>query len=78
MEGTITEQEVISIVADALGVSETSLTVDTQSKDVLEWDSLGHLSILSTLDSTLGDRYKESPELASAVSIKDLVTSLNK
>ena len=74
----INESELIDLVSDALGVNKDSIRLESQSHEIPEWDSLGHLSILSLLQQKLGDRYQENQELASATSIKELLECLNK
>ncbi len=74
----INESELIDLVFDALGVNKDSIRPESQSHEIPEWDSLGHLSILSLLQQKLGDRYQENQELASATSIKELLECLNK
>ena len=74
----ITEKEIIKIVADGLAVDDKDVTIDSKASDIPEWDSLGHLSVLSKIQETLGDRYQESEELASAVSVKEILQCLNK
>ena len=74
----ITEEEIIKIVADGLAVDDKDVTIDSKASDIPEWDSLGHLSVLSKIQETLGDRYQESEELASAVTVKEILQCLNK
>ena len=46
----VTEQHVIQVIADALDVPPSRLTLTTKASDIPEWDSMGMLSILSSLD----------------------------
>ena len=48
--GKKSESDVIAIIADALDVPATKLNPNTKSADIGEWDSMGILSILSSLD----------------------------
>lgn len=73
----ITLDEVIPIVVKALDVNKDSVNENTEMDDLLEWDSLGHLTILAALDEELGSKYNESENLAMATSIKDIVKALN-
>ncbi len=74
----INAQKVISIISKALDVEESSITLDTKSSDLPEWDSLGHLAILSQISEEIGDQYNESQELASSSSVKEIFDCLNK
>lgn len=46
----MTEDEVIQIIADALDTPRSQLNAGTKAADVSEWDSMGVLSILASLD----------------------------
>lgn len=74
----ISEEKVISIISKALGVEKNSINLNTKSSDLPEWDSLGHLSILSKISEEIGDQYNESQELASSSSVKEIFDCLNK
>ncbi len=74
----INENQVISIVAQALEVEPNLVTIDTKSSDIPEWDSLGHLAILSKISEEIGDQYNESQELASSSSVREIFNCLNK
>lgn len=74
----ISQDQVISIIASALEVDKNSINIDTKSSDLPEWDSLGHLAVLSKISEEIGDQYNESQELASSSSVKEIFDSLNK
>ncbi len=74
----ITEDEIINIVAEAIGVEKNDLNMDSSMSDFSEWDSLGHLTILSSLDEKLGDKYEESEELSSANTVREIYNAINK
>jgi acyl carrier protein len=74
----ISEKKIISIVSEALGVKEESISLNTKSSDIPEWDSLGHLAILSAISEAVGDQYNESQELAASSSVKEIFDCLNK
>ena len=73
----ISEAQIIKIVKDALG-TEIDINISSSSSNVPEWDSLGHLTILSALDEQLGDEYQENDEVASANSVQLLIEAVNK
>ncbi len=74
----ISEDKVISMIAEALDVDPSSISLDTKSSDIADWDSLGHLAILSKISETIGDQYNESQELASSSSVREIFNCLNK
>jgi acyl carrier protein len=73
----ITEKELISLVANALVVDETLLSLDTSTSDLDEWDSLGHIALIQEIEKSFEGRYTPSGKLASAISIKELLDALN-
>lgn len=50
----ITLSDLQPILASALLVSEDLITLDLQYGDLPEWDSLGHMNIMMTLEDTYG------------------------
>jgi acyl carrier protein len=74
----IAEEKVISIISKALEVDPSQVKIDTKSSDLPEWDSLGHLAILSKISEEIGDQYNESQELAASSSVKEIFNCLNK
>ena len=68
------EEELIAIIAHALDEEISDININSSSDDVMAWDSLGQLSILSAIDSELqgklGDDMMSS--LASKMSVREL------
>jgi len=73
----ITDKELISLVANTLGVDEALLSLDTSTSDLDEWDSLGHIALLQEIDKSFEGRYTLSGKLASSISIRELLDALN-
>ena len=73
----VSEEKIISIVSKSLDIPESNVTMNTKSSDLEEWDSLGHLSILSGIQDELGDKFNDNQEIASATSVKELHTIIN-
>jgi acyl carrier protein len=48
------EQRLIAVVAAALGVPPSTLTLDTGPGDVEAWDSLAQINIISEIDAEFG------------------------
>ena len=38
----------------AFGVAPESITIDTMPKDIPAWDSMGHVTLVSSLEQTFG------------------------
>lgn len=45
------QDKLMDIIADALDIDKNRLSLDTQKSEIEEWDSLGHLIILSMVES---------------------------
>ena len=43
--------KLIEVIAEALEIEKDSLSLDTQKSEIEEWDSLGHLIVLSMVES---------------------------
>ena len=66
----------LEIVAESTESKLNEVNIDS-SIDTLEgWDSLGHLSILSKLDSITQGKAAEINTLADCESVRDLIQSL--
>ena len=70
------QEEFLSTIAEALDLE--AITMDGSQENIEEWDSLGHLSILSALDAKLGGEAAKLNELSKANSVKDLYNHLSK
>jgi len=73
----ITESELIDEISAALEVDTNLLSMDTVSTDVDQWDSLGHITILTRLDDKLDNVSERAPELAEAMSVREIWSILN-
>lgn len=65
-------KSVEAIIERALGLKPGSITDDASAKTVTEWDSLGHLKVLTELDSEFDGKLAEIDALAEATSIKQI------
>ena len=64
--------KLIALVADALDEDISKITEETTASDLEDWDSLGHIQILSKLDLEYDDISEKIPSLASVSSIKEM------
>ncbi len=71
-----TEQEIVGIIGNALKIDANNLTTESIPNDIEEWDSLGHLSILSNLDKFYGGKIAGIREMALANSIGKILQLL--
>lgn len=70
------EQEIFNVIAKALDLDATQINLETNSNDLEEWDSLGHLSLLMELDKAFNDVSEKAPQLASASTVKEIVDAV--
>ena len=61
-----------ALIEKALEVEPGTIKMDTQSEEVAEWDSLGHLTVLMEIRSSFDSDYVENPDLANATSVQEL------
>ena len=66
--------EVLNKVCKSLEREPNSLTIDDTPDSVVEWDSIGHLSIISTIDS-LGVSVDDE-EMRTFRSLRELIDQL--
>jgi acyl carrier protein len=71
-----TEQEIVGIIANAIKIDANSLTAESTSNDIEEWDSLGHLGILRDLDKFYGGKIAGIKEMAQADSVGGILQLL--
>ena len=60
------------IIANALSISVDEVDEDSNSDNIAEWDSLGHLSILSSLDEQTKGKTSDIEGLSEMDSFKKL------
>lgn len=66
-------EDLIAVIANALDEEPSDLNIDSTSEDIMGWDSLGQLSILSGIDSKLNGRLGDNMgSLASKMSVREL------
>jgi acyl carrier protein len=73
---TVDLKFVLRGIAEALEIDEDAVTVDSVSGDLEEWDSLGHISIMSFLDKSFGEITERVPDFASATSVGEIISLL--
>ena len=71
-----TKEEVISTMESALELEKGSLSLDTYMGGIEQWDSLGHLSILSALDVLFDGLVAPIATISQAKSVSDILNIL--
>jgi hypothetical protein len=72
----ISEIKLCELINGALELEIGKVDVGSSSENIDAWDSLGHLSILATLDRYLDGKAASLTELASATSVKNILIVL--
>jgi len=72
-----TEEDVIRVIQETLELSDGVISIESVADEIPEWDSLGHLAILSNLDKHFEGQVASIQELASVDNIKDLIKILH-
>ena len=69
------EQKVIKIIAESLEVTEDQLTEDTAIGDIPEWNSFGHIVIISSLEKEFSINF--DPEIIMDLEdVSDIVAAI--
>ena len=71
------ESQVKEIIASVLNVDIAVVTDDLSSGDIPEWDSVGNLAIISTLEQEL-DLEFPLEDLFDLTSVRSLIDEVNK
>ncbi|MBT5398968.1 hypothetical protein HOL24_00340 [bacterium] len=72
----MTEKELFQLVSESLEVSVEKINLESSQDKIEEWDSLGHLSILSSLSKDLGDGIKNVKGLGNCESLSCIIKIL--
>lgn len=70
------ESQVKQIIARVLNVGLDVITDDLSAGDIPEWDSVGNLAIISTIEEELGVEFPLE-DLFDLTSVKSLVEEVN-
>jgi len=70
------KDDLLILIKNALEVEHIDLSSSMDTID--EWDSLGHLSILSAIDEKLEGKASDVSDLASATSVEKIINILEK
>ena len=72
----IDQNKIIEVVESALALSKGTIDINSSSDNIEKWDSLGQLSILSSMDELFDGKIADIPNIASANSVKLIVSLL--
>ena len=72
----MTLQELLRIAEDALALDEGSLSLESSSENIEDWDSLGHITILGALDDVTEGKSADIVDLTQATSMSEIANLL--
>ena len=68
--------EVLAAIANGLDVEVGEVNLESTTESIEDWDSLGHLAVLSALDDATGGKSSELIDLTQAASVKEIIDIL--
>lgn len=71
------DKKLFKLVKSSLKIKST-VNLKSSDKNIEEWDSLGHLSIISALDKATKGKTSKIPSLANASSVSEILEILKK
>lgn len=71
------EKDLFKLIKTSLKTPK-KIDLKSASRNIEEWDSLGQLSILTTLDKRFKNKASKLTKLATAETVKDIVSILKK
>ena len=73
----MTEKDLFKLIKTSLKTSK-KIDLKSNSRNIDEWDSVGQLSILTTLDKKFKNKASKLTKLATAETVKDIASVLRK
>jgi acyl carrier protein len=70
------ESQVKDIIARVLNVDPSEITDDLSSGDIPEWDSVGNLAIISTIEQEMGIEFPLE-DLFDLTSVQSIINKVN-
>jgi len=69
-------EDVLFAIGQGLEVEPGIVTLDSTTETLEDWDSLGHLAVLSALDDASDGKSADLIDLTQAASVKDILNIL--
>jgi acyl carrier protein len=74
----VNKEFVVNGIAESLEIDINQVSITSKSSDFEQWDSLGHISIMSFLDKNFNEITERVPDFASATSVLEIIVLLEK
>ena len=72
------EKKFFTLIEDALEIKKNTISIKSTADNIENWDSLGQLKILMSLDNLTNGKTSKINELSSIDNIKDFIEILKK
>mgnify|MGYP001199382584 CR=1 FL=1 len=72
------KDKLINIFSKALNISKDKINDDTNNENLDEWDSLGHLAILTAIDNETNGKASKIETLSECTSFSKIFETLKK
>jgi hypothetical protein len=72
----VNQSEFLKAVSEALEVDQSLVNMELKLGDIAEWDSLGHLTILSNIDALTNEKASEIENFGSLGSLIEIWNAL--
>ena len=69
-------EDVLVAIAQGLEVDSGTVTLDSTTETIEDWDSLGHCSVLSALDDASDGKSADLIDLTQAASVEEIMNIL--
>ena len=69
-------EDVLLAIAQGLEVDPDAVTLDSTTETIEDWDSLGHLAVLSALDDASDGKSADLIDLTQAASVEEIMNIL--
>lgn len=69
-------KDVLEAIATGLDLGPDEVTLESSSETIEDWDSLGHLTVLSALDEASGGRTADLIDLTQVASVEEVLQIL--
>jgi acyl carrier protein len=72
------KNKLIQLISKSLNVSKNVINENTNNENLEEWDSLGHLTILTAIDNETDGKASKIDTLSACTSVKKILETLKK
>lgn len=71
------EEKIFNLVSELFNINKNKITLESNEEDIEEWDSLGHLSLITAIEKEFNVKLS-TIEILKIENIGDIISILNK